>query len=891
MAGAAEAGVHSVRFEHHREPLGIGEPRPRISWKVATDAPGWRQSAYEVEVRDPVGEDHWASGRVESDESVLVPWDAPPLRSRGRRAVRVRVWGPDGGEPSAWSDAAVVEAGLLQPEDWSAQLASPAEDETRPVDGAAPLLRRAFALRADVASARLYVTAHGLYEVELNGVRVGDHALAPGWTVYRERLRYQTLDVGGLLRAGANAIGAQLADGWFRGRFGFEGGVPKIYGDRVALLAQLEVTYADGTIERVGTDREWRSATGPITAAGIYDGEAYDARLELDGWSSPGFDASAWTPVEIEPLDLARLVAPNGPPVRCTGEVEPLEITTSPSGRTIVDFGQNLVGRLRLRVAGEAGRTITLRHAEVLQDGELCVRPLRHARATDTYVLRGTGAEEEWEPRFTFHGFRYAEVTGWPGEIGPGQLTAAVYHTDMERTGWFSSSDPLLDRLHENVVWGMRGNFLDVPTDCPQRDERLGWTGDLQVFAPTASFLYDCAGMVTSWLRDLAAEQGEDGNVPVFVPFLPLRFGGDDALSAEIRNAATAAWGDAAVIVPWVLYQRFGDLAVLDEQFDSMRAWVDLEAERAGEGLLWDTGMQLGDWLDPSAPPDRPALASTDAHLVATAYLSYSARLVSRAAAILGRTEEAERYASVADGARKAFNAEYVTPAGRVASDSQTAYALALQFELLESEEQRKRAGRRLAQLVARSGYRISTGFVGTPLVCQALQDAGELEAAYALLLQRECPSWLYPLTMGATTVWERWDSLLPDGRVNPGEMTSFNHYALGAVADWMHRTVAGLGPDAPGYRRLLVRPRPGGGLAHAEAAHETPYGRAEVRWRRADGELEVSVLVPPNTTARVDLPGDGEPAEVGSGSHRFRVPFPGPEEDEPPQASGFRSM
>jgi alpha-L-rhamnosidase len=873
-SAGADVRVRALRFEHLREPFGIGERRPRLSWKVATEAPGWRQAAYEVEVG---GADPWTSGRVESDESVLVSWGAPALRSRERRSVRVRVWGADGNGPSAWSEPAVVEAGLLDSADWSAELIAPEGEEERPVDGPARLLRRDFELRGDVASARLYVTAHGVYEVELNGARVGDHALAPGWTSYRHRLRYQTFDVTSLLRPGPNAIGAQLADGWFRGRFGFEGGVSKIYGDRVALLAQLEVVYADGATERIVSDGDWQSAGGPITAASLYDGERHDARLERDGWSAPGHDDSNWAGVTVEPLDAARLEAPMGPPVRRTDELEPVAITTSPSGRTIVDFGQNLVGRLRIRVAGEAGTTIALRHAEVVEDGELCVRPLRQARATDEYVLRGTGEEEEeeWEPRFTFHGFRYAEVSGWPGEIAPAQLTAVVYHTDMERTGWFASSEPLLDRLHENVVWGMRGNFLDVPTDCPQRDERLGWTGDLQIFAPTASFLYDCAGLVASWLRDLEADQEENGNVPVYVPFIQLLFGGSEELTAELRNAVMAAWGDAAVIVPWVLYRRFGDVAVLERQYDSMRAWVDLEAERAGDDLLWDTGRQLGDWLDPSAPPDRPYLAATDAHLVATAYLSHSARLVSRVAELLGRNDDAERYAALADGAKRAFNREYVSPAGRVASDSQTGYALALQFDLLETDAQRRRAGRRLAELAEVSGFRISTGFVGTPLVCDALQDAGELDAAYSLLLQRECPSWLYPLTMGATTVWERWDSLLPDGTVNPGEMTSFNHYALGAVADWMHRTVAGLAPAAPAYRRLLVRPRPGGGLRHAEAAHETPYGRAEVRWRREDGALEVDVVVPPSTTALIDLPAaDFEPVEVGAGAHHFSVAY-----------------
>jgi alpha-L-rhamnosidase len=422
----------------------------------------------------------------------------------------------------------------------------------------------------------------------------------------------------------------------------------------------------------------------------------------------------------------------------------------------------------------------------------------------------------------------------------------------------------MLDRLHENIVWSMRGNFLDVPTDCPQRDERLGWTGDLQVFAPTASFLYDCAGTLTSWLADLGYEQSGSGLPPLVVPNVLVD-----------PPPSCAGWGDAAVIAPSVLYQRFGDRELLRAQYPSMKAWVDAVAAVAGDRHLVDSGFQLGDWLDPAAPPDRPAEARTDPYLVATAYLAHSSELVAEAAAVLGHEDDHQRYSDLAGRVRAAFNDAFASSPGRLASDSQTAYSLALQFALLREPEQRQRAGRRLAELVREGGYRIGTGFLGTPLVCDALCQAGEHEAAYRLLLERQCPSWLYPLTMGATTVWERWDSLTPDGRVNPGEMTSFNHYALGAVADWMHRTVAGLAPGAPGYRRLIVRPQPGGGLRHAGAAHETPYGLAEAKWRTEDGCLEVGVTVPPGATALVVLPGDEEePFEVGSGSHVFRVPW-----------------
>ncbi|WP_442877466.1 family 78 glycoside hydrolase catalytic domain [Dactylosporangium sp. AC04546] len=849
--------VSGLRADHHREPLGLGTGTPRLSWRAEAAGADWVQSAYEIAVRDADGTES-TSGRVASAEQVLVPWPAAALASRERRLVRVRIWGVGADEPSPWSDELAVEAGLLETGDWSAGMVGPAPQPAG-ADGPAVLLRRAFELPSDVVEARLYVTAHGVYEVELNGRTVGDHVLAPGWTSYHHRLRYQTFDVTGHLTAGENVIGAWLADGWYRGRLGFNGGRRAVYGDRTGLLAQLEVRCADGARYVIGTDDRWRSASGPVTSTGLYDGERHDARLERDGWSSPGFDDGDWTPVETLPFDAARLVAPDGPPVRRTETLRPVTVTTAPSGATILDFGQNITGRLRVRVRGAAGDTVVLRHAEVLQDGELYTRPLRQAAARDEYVLRG-GDAETWEPRFTVHGFRYAEVTG---AAAAEDVEAVVCHTDMTRTGWFECDDPLLNRLHDNVVWSLRGNFLDVPTDCPQRDERLGWTGDLAVFAPTASFLYDCAGLLTSWLADLAAEQEEIGTVPFYVPWLELLGPAQPA----------AVWGDVAVVGPDVLHERFGDTGILRAQYASMKAWVDQVAALAGEHRLWDTGFQFGDWLDPAAPADQPAAARTDPHLVATAAHADSARRLAAIAALLGEEADHARYTAHATAVAEAFNDEFVTPSGRLASDAQTAYALALTAGLLAKEEQRERAGHRLAELVRVDGYHVSTGFAGTPLICDALSSVGADDTAYHLLLQRECPSWLYPITMGATTMWERWDSLLPDGRVNPGDMTSFNHYAFGAVADWLHRRVAGLAPAAPGYRRVTVRPRPGGGLTRAAATHDSPYGRIVVAWRRADGRLDVDVTLPPGVTATVELP-SGVPAEIGSGHHAFSCPF-----------------
>ncbi|HEY7801043.1 MAG TPA: alpha-L-rhamnosidase C-terminal domain-containing protein, partial [Dehalococcoidia bacterium] len=468
----------------------------------------------------------------------------------------------------------------------------------------------------------------------------------------------------------------------------------------------------------------------------------------------------------------------------------------------------------------------------------------------------------------TYHGFRYVEVDGWPGTLTADAIAGVVCHSDMERTGSFECSDAVINRFHENVVWSMKSNFFDVPTDCPQRDERLGWTGDITVFSPAACFLHDVAGFLTSWLADLAADQHESGVVPVVVPDVLSRRRAERG--ALLDEAAQAVWGDAAVIVPWVVYERYGDSRILEAQYESMRRWVDAVARQAGPTRLWSRGFQFADWLDPAAPPEDPQRAMTDPHLVATAYFSHVAGVLSTIAGMLGHADDRDRYGALSEEAAAAFRREYVTASGRIVSDTQTAYALALRFGLLETAEQRQRAGRRLASLVRRNGYRVGTGFAGTAHVLDALCDAGETEAAFRMISERACPSWLYPVTMDATTVWERWDSLLPDGRVNSGQMTSFNHYALGATADWLQRRVGGLAPLEPGYRRIEVRPQFGAGIASAKTELETPYGRASSSWRLDGTQMELEVAVPPNTRARVVPPAGSAPIDVGSGTHRW---------------------
>jgi len=859
----------ALRFEHHEEPFGIGEDRPRLSWQVSTGTAGWVQSAYELEV-GPDADQLVSYGRTETAEQLLQPWPAPALASRQRVAARVRVWGTDDDAPSGWSPVAYVEAGLLDAGDWQAAMIRPAWDEASESTEPAARLSRTFEVTGPVTAARLYASAHGVYVASINGRRVGRDILAPGWTSYHHRLRYQSYDVTDYLQPGTNVIGLEVADGWWRGYLGFQG-KRNTYHHRTAVIAQLEMTGDDGDVTVVATDNTWLAGPSPIVAADLYIGETYDARLENGGWSGAGDDGSAGLhSVETEDFDAAVMVAPDGPGVRATEERAVAAVVASRSGKTILDFGQNLVGRVRITVSGAAGTEVTLRHAEVLEHGELGVRPLRVAKQTDVYVLKGAPEGETWEPEFTIHGFRYVEVTGWPGELDPEAFTAVVIHSDLVRTGTFECSDPMLNQLHSNVLWGMRGNFVDVPTDCPQRNERLGWTGDFQIFAATASFLYRIPGFTTSWLKDMAAEQGTDGPPPLVVP----------EVVAEKPpfpdRPVMAAWGDAAVLVPWVMYQRSGDLEFLRRQLPGMTAWLDAAADAAGPELRFEHGFQFGDWLDPASPPDKPGDARTPWQLVAQAYLAYSARIAARSADLLGA--DPARFAELSRRASAVFRERYISGGGQLLPPTQTAYAVALMFGLLEPAEEAPAAAG-LAAAVEEDGYRIATGFVGTPLVCDALTDHGYAATAYRLLLQTECPSWLYPVTMGATTIWERWDSMLPDGSINEGDMTSFNHYALGAVADWMHRSLAGLAPAEPAYRKLLVKPRPGGGLDWAEARHETPYGEASVRWDRDGQDFILAVTVPAGCTATVVLPDTGGTTyEVSSGKHSFNCTVQKPE-------------
>lgn len=727
-----------------------------------------------------------------------------------------------------------------------------------PDTGRAPVLSCRFRLdegHGDPVRAILTATAHGIYEAGLNGHRVSDALFTPGWTAYEWRLQVHSFDVTEHLRADENELAFLLGNGWWRGGLGFAGAYAN-YGGRLALLAVLEITYADGHVQQVATGPEWTAMTSQVVANSIYNGQTIDYRAVPESLA-----------VEVDDFDRAPLVAAVGPAVQRQESLRPRRIWTSPAGATLVDFGQNLVGWLRFTVQGPAGTRVRLRHAEVLIDGELATEPLREAAATDVLIL--SGGLDDFEPTLSFHGFRYAEITGWPGELAPDDLEAVVVHSQLRRTGWFDCSDARVNQLVSNAVWGQKGNFLEVPTDCPQRDERLGWTGDIAAFAPSACYAFDVADFLHKWLLDLDAEtRAAGGIVPLVVPDVLKHGQLPDDLEVDFTGPF-AIWGDAAVWVPQALWQAYGDRDRLAAHYPAMAMHLDGIVPRLSPTGLWDTGSQLGDWLDPDAPPENPGQAKADPGVVATACLYRSAGFVAETARILDRTEDAERYQQLADRTRDAFNTGYVGADGRITSDCATVYALAICFGLLDPATEQL-AGQRLAEVVAAAGHRISTGFAGTPYVTWALSRTGHVEDAYRLLLQTECPSWLYSVSMGATTIWERWDSLRPDGTLNTGMMTSFNHYALGAVVDWFYQVVAGIQPASPGYAAVRFAPTPGPGLTRAEAALDTRHGTVACGWLRIDDSIQITVSVPDGVPATLVRP-DGTELTVPAGRHTYR--------------------
>lgn len=868
--------------EYKINPIGIDISQPRLSWQLTSDEQNVMQSAYEIRVatsEDALNSQNkliWTSGKVDSDQSVNVVYEGPALSSMQRVYWKVRVWDQDG-KATAWSVPAYWETGILQSSEWKAEwITLPNEPENKtslPVH----YYRKEFSSSKKIKSARIYATSYGLYELYLNGEKVGDQLFTPGWTSYKNRLQYQTYDVTGMLEK-SNSLGALLGDGWYRGFIGFSG-QRSYYGDKLALLAMLKIDYTDGSSEVVSTDGSWKVTNGAILASDIYNGETYDANLEMPGWKSNGFDDSSWKQASVVSLPKDILVAPEGVPVRAVETLQAIKKINTPSGELVYDMGQNMVGNIQIKLKGSKGDKVVMQYAEVLdKEGNFYTANLRSAKCTDTYIFAKDG-EVVYEPHFTFHGFRFVKITGAKEDPAPKDVKGKVIHSDMPATGSFECSNELINQLQHNIQWGQKGNFLDVPTDCPQRDERLGWTGDAQVFSMTAGYNFNVAAFYTKWMKDVENDQLENGKIPHVIP---------DVLQGQ---GGATGWADVVAVIPWTVYKIYGDTRILAESYPAITKWVGYMQNRAGDNYLWTGDAHFGDWLAfATTNSDYPG-ATTEKDLIATAYFFYTTSLTSRMAGILGKTDDQKKYKELAAKIKDAFVKEFVTPNGRLVSHTQTAYVLALSFGLVP-DDRIENAANYLAQDVAKFGH-LTTGFLGTPLLCHTLSGIGRDDLAFMLLNRKKYPSWLYPVTQGATTIWERWDGQKPDGTFQDVGMNSFNHYAYGAIGEWLYNWVAGISIDEthPGYKHFVLAPHTGGDLTYAKANFESVHGTISSYWKLENGNFVYSIEIPANTSAQVVLPdasleavktqisnpkeeakqvGDDVMVELGSGKYQF---------------------
>ena len=845
---SSQVKVSNPTCENMVNPVGLDTKAPRFSWQLKSALRNTFQTAYEIRVsesKESVEKNKnifWNSGKVSSDASVHIPYTGKALISGRKYFWQVRVW-DNTGKASAWTEPGSWQMGLLSSQDWQAKWIEPGYTEDsilRP----SPLFRKQFTTSKKIKSATLYITALGMYEAYLNGKKIGNDYLTPGWTSYNHRLQYQQYDVTTMLQSGNNALGIMLGSGWYRGFIGFSG-QQNFYGKKLGLLCQMDIEYTDGSKTMVLSDENWKSSTGSILSSEIYNGETIDARKEKTGWLLAGYDDKDWSGVQIKTGNFPQLVATYNEPVRRHEVIKPVKMIITPKGEKVIDFGQNMVGWVKIKVRGNTGDKITIQHAEVLDKaGNFYTENLRAAKQENIYILRG-GTDEIFEPHFTFQGFRYIKVEGYNGELQPDNFTATALYSDMSPTGSFTCSNPLLNQLQSNIQWGQKGNFLDVPTDCPQRDERLGWTGDAQAFARTATFNMQVNNFFSKWLKDLAADQQPNGSVPFVIP---------NVLGAGA--GAACGWADAATIIPWTMYVAYGDKRILEDQYPSMQAWLGY-IEKTSKNDLWNSGFHFGDWLFYTMGDDNSGRAAvTDRYLIAQCFYGYSTQLLINTARVLGKTEDVKRYESLLVKVKDAFFKEYVSPNGRLTSNTQTAYVLALNFDMLP-ENLRTQAADRLVANIKEYGNHLTTGFLGTPYLCHVLSRFGHTDVAYQLLLQETYPSWLYPVKKGATTIWERWNGIKPDGSFEVPSMNSFNHYAYGAIGDWMYRVVAGLDTDmeGPGYKKITINPHIGGNLTHVSASLETYYGKVISSWKLTNDNLEMSITIPANTKATVHIP------------------------------------
>lgn len=864
----AQVVLKNLLTENQTDPVCIDAINPRFSWHLYNEKKlAASQQAYEiiVDTLDNGTKKHvsiWSSGKTFSSQSAYVSYKGKPLSSQKLYFWKVRIW-DEKGVQSNWSEAASFKMGLLSPKDWLAKWITTSEPNR--VNNPSPLFRATFRVKKEIKTAFAYITSHGFYEAMINGVKVGNDFLTPGWTSYNKRLQYQCYDVTSQIKIGGNAIGVTLGSGWYRSPLGPYNPRPNFYGKELALLVQIRITYTDGSEEWIISDKNWKTSTGALQYAEIYNGCTYDARKEQPGWSENGFDDSKWQSVKIEALSKNQLVATYNEPVRSHEVFKAIKVFTTPKGESVIDFGQNLVGWVRVSVQGNAGDSIKISHAEVLdKGGNFYTENLRSAKAQNIYILKDN-KRRIFEPQFTWQGFRYIKVEGIPGKLDPGDFTAVAIYSDMKPSGSFACSDSMLNRLQHNIQWGQKGNFLDVPTDCPQRDERLGWTGDAQVFSHTAAFNMNVHNFFTKWLKDVAADQYPSGSIPYIIP--------DVFTNGNNEVGGSSGWGDVATIVPWNMYMVYGDKQILENQYTCMKAWVKF-IEKQTKNNLWVSGNHFGDWLFYSVNNDRDGTSAiTNKYLIAQCFYAYSTQVLINTAKVLGKKADERYYIQLLQKIKSAFIKEYVTPNGLISSDTQTAYVLALQFDMLPLNL-RLQAAQRLVDNIARYNYHLTTGFLGTPYLCNVLSRFGHTDVAYKLLLQDTYPSWLYPVRAGATTIWERWDGIKTDGSFEDPSMNSYNHYAYGAIGDWMYQNIAGIRAAEPGYKKIIIKPVIGGGLTWAEGSYNCSYGLISCKWTITGNKLNMDVSIPQNTTADISVPDwqgkNIKTVKVKAGSYHF---------------------
>ena len=841
--------ITSCKTNHMVNPLGYGMAHATVSW-IAEDTVSKKQAGAQVIVAkdDKMKEVLYDSGKKAelSNLAVDLPIDLTPYT---RYFWTVKVWGDAGDE--ATSEVNWFETGKRE-DGWQAKwITTTWEDKNLH-----PYMRKAFSVNGKIKSARAYVTGMGLYELEINGDRVGQERLTPYCNTYDQWVQHQTYDVTEVIKEGDNVVGAMLANGWAKGRFGTFGDANQPYCHDFALLCELRLTMEDGSVQVIGTDMDWKCAPSPIVDDSIYDGEVYDTSKEIPGWSTTECDDVNWDKVaEYDAKLLGKVVDRLSVPVIVKETIKPVELIHTPAGELVLDMGQNMVGWLQIKVREKKGTQIKISHGEVLQEDNFYRDNLRTAKAEYHYICDGT--ERVIEPHTTFYGFRYAKLEGFSEPINLDDFVGCVVYSDLETTGHIETSDPLINRLFLNAMWGQKGNFLDVPTDCPQRDERMGWTGDTEVFAGTASFNMDTYAFYTKFMQDLYEEQKlVDGMVASTIP----TFTTNRSPESSFAGGGACAWSDCATVVPWEVYLHFGDKTILERQYVSMKTWVDWirrKDQKAGDHKLWLEGFQFGDWLALDGPVPGGVLGGTDNGLLASAYYRLSTNILSKAAKVLGFDEDAKFYGELSEQIKKAIQDEFFSKNGRSTILTQTAHVVALHFDLVEPEV-KERIVKDLRALLRKSNMHLKTGFIGTPYLCRSLSDHGDSDSAYQILLQEDYPSWLYEVLMGATTIWERWNSILPDGKISGTDMNSLNHYAYGSIVEWMYRNMCGINPleEAPGFKKFLVKPEVYGKIYHATATVKSSMGIIESGWKREeDGTLTVKVVVPFDSEATAYLP------------------------------------